>query len=167
MSIRQNLTNENFTDLVEESLRQAARSLSDERREYIASLIANGLLTEDIAFVESKHLLRVLGEINDIEVVWLASHAVSSLFNTEFKQKHQDVLKLAPAYIRAPWKDLAKAALQENYKYHLSQLGLLLPVYDRDTKTGLAKTDENGFKLMHYETSLFGKLLLRHIGLSH
>jgi hypothetical protein len=166
VSIRQNLTNENFTDLVEESLRQAARSLSDERREYIASLIANGLFTEDIAFVESKHLLRVLGEINDIEVIWLASHAVNYLFDTEFKGKHQDVLKRAPAFLRAPWKDLTKAALQENYKYHLSQLGLLLPVYDKDTRTGLVATDENGFKLRHYEPSLFGKLLLRHIGLS-
>ena len=163
--IRQKLTDENFSDLMEESLLQAARSLTEERREYIASLIANGLLAEDIAFVESKHLLRVLGEINDIEVIWLASYAVKSLFDTEFKEKHQDVLKRAPAFLRAPWKDLAKAALQENYKYHLSHLGLLEPVYDKDTKTGLAVTDENGFKLQHYQPSLFGKLLLRHIGL--
>ena len=49
--VRSQLTNENFTDLLEEGLRQAARSLSDERREYIASLIENSLSSEDIEYV--------------------------------------------------------------------------------------------------------------------
>ncbi len=46
------LKNENFTDLFEESVRQAAHSLSDERREYLANLIANSLLQQDIEYIE-------------------------------------------------------------------------------------------------------------------
>ena len=61
------LGNEQFTDLMEEGLRQACRSLTDDRREYIASLIAHSLSWDDIEFQESKHLLRILNELNDLE----------------------------------------------------------------------------------------------------
>jgi len=67
--VRSQLTNENFTDLVEEGLRQAARSVSRDRREQIAALIANSLRLQDISYVESKHLLRILGELNEIEII--------------------------------------------------------------------------------------------------
>ena len=92
--LQSQLTNENFTDLVEEGLRQAARSLSDERREHIANLIANSLSQEDIEFIESKHLLRILGEINDIEVIWLKFYH-SHLYGdpTELIRKHESVLQ--------------------------------------------------------------------------
>ena len=40
--LESNLKNDEFTDLLEEGIRQAARSLSDERRSYIATLVANG-----------------------------------------------------------------------------------------------------------------------------
>src|SRR5690606_28838317 len=72
--VRAHLTDENFTDLVEEALRQAARATTDERRQHIASVVAAGLTTEDVSFIESKHLLRILGETNDLEIIWLRSH---------------------------------------------------------------------------------------------
>lgn len=65
--IRSQVTNENFTDLLEESMRQAARSVSDERRQYIANLVSNGIKSSEIEYFESKHLLRILGELNDVE----------------------------------------------------------------------------------------------------
>lgn len=124
--VRAKLTDENFTDLIEEGLRQAARSLSDERREYIASVIANGLSSEDIRFVESKHLLRILGEINDIEVVWLRFYLVPTIGgDNEFRQKHAAVLESVHAHIGATRETLDKNALQESYKEHLVRLGLL------------------------------------------
>jgi outer membrane murein-binding lipoprotein Lpp len=61
--VRSQLTNENFTDLMEEGLRQAARSLSDERREHIATLISKSLDPSGMSYAESRHFLRVLGEI--------------------------------------------------------------------------------------------------------
>ena len=68
------LKDDDFTDLIEEGVRQAARSLSDDRRQYIANIIAHGLTSDDIDSSESKHLLRILSEINDIEVVWLRAY---------------------------------------------------------------------------------------------
>jgi len=93
-SVRSKMTNEHFTDLLEEAMRQAARSLSDERREYIANLIANSLSSEDIEYIESKHLLRILGEINDIEVIWLRFYLVPTIGgDEEFRIKHEGILK--------------------------------------------------------------------------
>src|SRR5436309_9927194 len=54
--VRSQVTNEHFSDLMEEGLRQAAQSLTDERREYIASLIGTSLSSEQVAYIESKHL---------------------------------------------------------------------------------------------------------------
>ena len=51
------LNNGEFTDLIEEGFQQAARSLSDERRQYIASLITNSLSSENISYAESKALI--------------------------------------------------------------------------------------------------------------
>ena len=64
--IRSQISDEQFTDLLEEGLRQSARSLTDKRRDYIAAIIASSLSPQDIEYIESKHLLRILGEINDI-----------------------------------------------------------------------------------------------------
>src|SRR2546426_825239 len=112
--VRAKLTDENFTDLMEEGLRQAARSLSDERREYIASVVSNGLSSEEIEFAESKHLLKILGEINDVEVIWLRFYLVSTIGgDKDYREKHAAVLKPAIAYIGAPQEDLDKSALQE------------------------------------------------------
>jgi len=51
---------EEFTELLEEALHQAARSTSEERRKYLASLVANSLTSDAIEHNESKHLLRIL-----------------------------------------------------------------------------------------------------------
>ena len=56
--VRSQLTNENFTDLMEEGLRQAARSLSDERREHIDTLISHSLDPDGMSYADSRHFLR-------------------------------------------------------------------------------------------------------------
>lgn len=128
--VRSQLTNENFTDLLEEGMRQAARSLSDERREYIARIIANSLSSEDIEYIESKHLLRMLGEINDIEVIWLKYYLDLTMAGDEaFANKHANVLEPILAGMSDPPKIHDKEALQKSYKEHLVQLGLFLHKY--------------------------------------
>jgi len=147
--IRSQLADENFSDLLEEGARQAARSLGDERREYIASLIANSLSQQDIEYIESKHLLRILGELNDIEVIWLRFYLEPALGgDEEFRDAHENILTPIMASISDPPSVLDKEALQESYKQHLSQLGLLKP--------------QNN----NYQIAPLGRLLLRQIGLS-
>jgi oligoendopeptidase F len=141
------LRNEEFSDLLEEGLRQAAHSLSEERREYISSLISSSLSSEDIAYQESKHLLRILDEINDVEIIWLRFflHPIMG-GDEEFRSKHKEVLKPISRVMGASQTVLDKGTLQESYKEHLIQLNLL-------------ERKDKSFRL----TSL-GRLLLREIG---
>src|ERR1035441_5643861 len=44
-----------FTDLVEEALRQASRATTEEKRAYLASLVSNSLAPDAIEHAESKH----------------------------------------------------------------------------------------------------------------
>jgi len=167
--VRSQIVSEEFTDLVEEGLRQAARSLSDGRREYIASVIAGSLSPSDIEYQDSRHLLRLLGEVSDIEVIWLRFHMVPTLGGDEdFRNRHSAVLAPAVSTMGSPQKEHDRAALQHSYKQHLAQLGLLQPRYhvqrhtqqpEYDSRTGAAE-------IAGYELSSLGRLLLREIGLA-
>ena len=156
-----NVKDENFTDLIEEGLRQAARSTTDERREYISALIANSLTSEDISFVESKHLLRQLGEINDIEILWLRFFLVPTLGgDKEFREKHQAVLRPLSVVMGSPQPEIDKSTLRTSYKEHLATLGLLEKKIELDTRGSDVK-----IKVKGYELSILGRLLLRQIGI--
>ncbi len=167
--VRGHLTDENFTDLLEEGIRQAARSVTDERRQYIASLISRGVEASHVEFIESKHLLRILGEINDIEIIRLRFYLVPTIGgDREFRDRHKDIVERVPAYIGASREVLDKAALQESYDHHLAELDLLRPRYHTDSRTGLPEFDRmtGAPKVWHHEITPLGRLLLRHIGLS-
>lgn len=161
------IKNEEFTDLVEEGIRQTARSLSDDRREYIASVLINSLSPDDIQYQESKHLLRILGEINDVEVIWLRNYAVATLGgDEEFRKKHGAILEPVRASLGSTQDVLDKYALQESYKKHLTQLGLLSEKLDVDSKTKQPIYDQhlNLFKTRGHGITPLGTLLLREIG---
>ncbi len=167
--VRSKLTDENFTDLLEEGIRQAARSVSDGRRQYLASLLANGIATSDVSFIESKHLLRVLGELNDIEVLWLRFHLVRTIGgDKEFREKHATVLEPVRTYLGCDQAALDKKALRDGYKKHLAELGLLEPEYETDMRTKQPMFDSltGGLKLHGYGITPLGKLLLRQISLT-
>ena len=167
--VRAQLTDENFTDLLEEGIRQAARSVTDERRAYIASLVAHGIATENVEFIESKHILRILGEINDIEVLWLRYHLVPTIGgDQEFREQHSGIFDIPPAVIGGPQDIRDKNAMRDSYLQHLAQLGLLTPVYQKDMRSGMPEIDTftGAPKLWHYDLASLGGLLLRHIGLT-
>ena len=167
--VRSQLSNENFTDLMEEGLRQAARSVSQERREYIASLIASSLSSQDISYLESKHLLKVLGELNDVEIIRLGSY----LYNThdggkEYWEKHKEVLTPVAARIGSPREEHDKATLQASFDEHLTRLGLLQARYSVDSRTKQPEFDSHtgAQKIRYHELTSFGHLLLRQVGIA-
>ena len=163
--VRSQLTNENFIDLMEEGLRQAARSLSDERREHIASLIANSLDPAGISYAESRHILRVLGGINDIEIIRLASHQYETFGSGEaYWEKHRAVLEPVNPSMASGQDEIDKKTLQDSYDAHLQQLGLLSPRYSVDRKTKqLEVGHDDDLEIRGYSLSSFGRMLLRQL----
>lgn len=163
------LKNEEFADLLEEGGRQAVRSLSDERRRYIAQLVTNGLNGEGIETSESKHLLRILGELSDVEVIWLCYHKHLTFGgHQEYWELHKTVLEPAHAFLGSNPEERGKAALQRSYKEHLTQLDLLTKEFRVDYETKMPEFDRStgAMKVSHYNITNLGELLLREIGLS-
>ena len=143
--------------------------MTNERREYIANLITNSLSQQDIEYIESKHLMRILGELNDIEIIWLRFYLHPTMGgDEEFRNKHAAILAPVMATMVDPPSVLEKESLQKNYKEHLSQQGLLRPRYEVDTKTHLPEYDNftGNQKIRGYEITSLGRFLLRQIGLS-
>ncbi len=166
--VRQQLTNENFTDLFEEGLRQAAHSLSDERREYIANLIANSISLDNLEYIEARHLLRILGEVNDIEVIWLRFFLYPMLKGDEaFRRKHKAILEPVVATMTSTPEERDRAALQDSYIDRLTQLGLLEVVFKTDPKTRTPQYDAftGGQRVERHSLSALGRLLLKYVGL--
>ena len=164
--ITDRLGNEHFADLLEEGVRQAARSLSDDRRQYLAALIVNGLSTENIEYAESRHLLRTLNEVSDVEIVWLRFYREPTLDGDgKFRRRHENVLAPATATLGSSRNELDKAALQDSYKEHLCRLGLLKRRYRVDLRSKEPKFDRNGVQeVAGYAITPLGRLLLRQIG---
>ena len=159
--VREQLGNENFTELVDEGARQAVRAVSDERLAYIANLITHGISSEHIKYVESKHLLRMLGELNDLEIVWLRSYLSSRGDDEEFYEAHRGVLDpISPAF-GDPESDVDKAAIEDSYSEHLANLDLLEREYEIETSHRTTR-----LKVRSYRLTTLGRLMLRAIGLA-
>ena len=154
---------EKSVDLMEEGFLQAARALSEERIDYIASLLKNSLTDEDLERIAYKKLLSILAEINDIEVLILKSYSGSIAQQQEFRREHQQVLTEPIVYLNSSQEKIDKHAIQETYRTNLARLDLLKIRFQQpwpgespefDEETGMMKS--SGYAI----TSL-GRLLLR------
>lgn len=164
-AVRSHLDDEEFTDLVEEGLRQAARATTEERRAYLASLIAKSLTEEAIEHSESRHLLRMLGELSDVEVVWLRAYDNPvPQEDEEFRERHKHILEPVAAHFGSSEEEIDKEALQKSYKAHLERLGLIAGKVkiDRDKNPEFDR-QKGDFKRQLYRTTRLGHLLLRMI----
>jgi len=162
------LKNEECVDLIEEGFVQASRAITDDRRVYIANVIANGISSSDIEYYETKFVLKIIQELNEQEVIWLRSYLCTTMGgDEEFREKYQNILEPTRAYAGSSDRDKEKAALQESYKQHLHRLNLIAPSYSVDHSSGLPEFDKiSGQQSVSfwYLTAL-GRLVLKLIGL--
>lgn len=61
--------------LAEDGFIAASRAVTKERASYIASIVASGLTCEELSEIRQRHLLYLLSELNDEEVLWLRFYA--------------------------------------------------------------------------------------------
>ncbi|PKO39661.1 MAG: hypothetical protein CVU30_18220 [Betaproteobacteria bacterium HGW-Betaproteobacteria-3] len=165
--LQSKLEDEHFTDLLEEGTREALSAVSPERRHYIASLISNGLTEDRVTYVESKHLLRLLSQLNDIEIIWLRFYDYPMLAgDEEFRERHAAILRPVQATLASGPDEIDKQALQQNYVEHLVSLGLLArPLFvDPKTRQPIYDPMARSWKTEGRRTTPLGKLLLRQIG---
>ena len=166
-SLKQKMLTPTKADLFEEGAFQSTRSLSEERLEYIANLVATGITGEEKEEAESKRLLNILAGISDDQLIILASHLHKNQRN-EFQNIHQDVLFTPPATLGSPQSVIDQSTISRLARQQLIALNLLRPNFVRplrgeqpelDPETGMMKS--NGYRL-----TASGRLLLRQIGLA-
>ncbi len=168
--VEQKVKTQEFTDLLQDGFIQASRTLTDERLEYIASLLRNSLTDEELKHIEKKKLLSLLGELNDAEIIWLRKYSFDNVIGNkelqEFIEKHKSLLTpidLMEGEKEYNEKGINKKALQESYIANLSRLRLI-----KDT-TQLGQVRFNSLldeiEPNKYECSDLGRLLLRYIDL--
>ena len=116
---------EKSIDLMEDGFLQAARALSEERIDYIASLLKNSLTDEDLERIAYKKLLSILAELNDVEVLILKSYSGSIAQQQEFRRKHQQVVTGVVVHLGSSQEEVDKHAIHETYRTNLARLDLL------------------------------------------
>jgi len=161
------LSSEDGIDLFEEGFVQASRSLTDERRKYVANVVANGVDDETIEYSESKYLLKLLQELNEQEIIWLRFFMVPTIGgDEEFRKKHRNILDPVGAHLGSDERTIEKASLQDSYKEHLERIGLIRPHYRMNRNTGMPEFDKFSGKpsVSYRDLTPIGKMILKQIG---
>ncbi len=152
--------------LIEDGAYQAVRAISEERRQRIADLVAGGIM--DARYLESRRVLRLLGELDHAELIMLAGYLHKN-HSGEFQQRYSNVLHAPVVYLSSGQEERDAAAVHEAGRQHLLQLGLLeLKVLGQppdavDRRRGGAFTSPMRPPVTTQLTSL-GRLLLRRTG---
>lgn len=135
--LKDQLSNQECIDLFEEAFIHASRAMSQEKREYIADLLVNGLSPERINYSDSKVLLKLIGEINEQEIIFLRFFADPGQNKDQgFYEKHKGVLQRIRVHLTSPQEDVDRASIQSSYREHLERLGLIKRNFIIDKKTG-------------------------------
>ncbi len=165
--VEEKITTPESVDLIEDGFFQAARALSEERKDYIASLLKNSLTSDHLEYIEHKRLLSILGQLNDLEILMLKSYTLhhGTPDSEEFWNTHQGALQPPGAYFGSSQEDIDKHVIHQTHKVHLASLGLLRPAFKRSKKGEAPEFDDKTgmIKATGYSISPLGRLLLRSI----
>ena len=155
-----------FIDLLEDGFYQAARALNEERLEYIATLVAKGLSQDDAEYIRFKKMLSILSSLNDAEVLFLVMYGRFEFGDQSFMEQHKEVLQPKAATMRSSEEELEAAFVQDSYKAHLVELGLLRPRFKRPPRGEFPEFDDKTgmMKASGYDLTPLGRMLLKYIG---
>tara|TARA_R110002049_G_scaffold52872_26_gene148361 strand:- start:59646 stop:60377 length:732 start_codon:yes stop_codon:yes gene_type:complete len=123
-------------DLFEEGLWQSARALSDDRKKYIAELVAKGLQETGLEQQETRHFMRILEQLDDRQIILLAEYhpanspTVGNEQGARFHEANRNVVQPGHAVddiTDHTGREEAQrgSRLNEIMRRHLSSFGLL------------------------------------------
>lgn len=142
---KERIKTDEFSDLLEDAIPQAARALSEERKEYVADLLKNSLTENDLDHLAKKKLLSLLGTVNDAEIILLKFYTLpdgqerdSMISRYPFikanlaKQSDKDLEGQEPILFESYWGHLVMSSLiygNQGSDEKPTKLGLLLLKY--------------------------------------
>lgn len=153
-------TNLMFLDLFEDELLQVSRATTEERIDYLSNLLVCGINSDEVDLLSAKQLLRILGQLNDAEIIWLNYYYTN--FSEDFLEKHSALLQTIPRYLNMDDENFRASVIQESYKLRLEELHLIEPKLKVDNKTGLPKLNfsNTGFEKSYTKITPLGRQLI-------
>lgn len=126
--LEEKINNQESVDLLEDSLLQAARALTRERKEYIASMLKNGLMKEEQTHAEKKKLLSILGELNDIEIIFLKYYSLNLGIGQKhpFVEQHINILITPSRALNVNSDERNRSTFYDSYNWNLERNGLIV-----------------------------------------
>ena len=167
--LRRKLREPDSIDLFEDGAMQSARAIRTDRIEYLAKLVADGIVGDDAQRLQSKRLLNLLRELDDAQIIVLASHLQKNQRDSEFWKRHPGTVDFPFVSIDATRAEEDKALIQQLATDQLIRLGLLKPHFatvrqgeipELDIRTGMLKAAP------YAELKSLGLLVLRQLGLA-
>lgn len=142
-------------NLLEAAIVRASQTPWDEKIEYFANLLVSGLTADKVKQSETIHLMKLLEEINDIQLLILRSNLGTPPEQDAFVKQHPEVFKVKRDYFGGDPQEREEATIFNSYKQDLERLGLLR----------LANTQHAGRSTV-YELAPLGRTLLKRTGLA-
>jgi len=163
--LKQKMTEESYINLLEDGMWQAARASSYERKEYIASILANGISNDNLHELEENILLALLSQLNDNEIIILYSYTMRSRNDQDFREEHENVLMKPLAHMGSNREEIDKATIYDTYREKLVNLNLLHREFKKPKKGEFPEFDEKTgmIKASGYKLTSLGRLFLRYI----
>ena len=91
--IEMKIRDEYFIDLLEDGFILASRAITDQRKEYIATIIKNSITEEALSHLEEKKILSIFSELNDAEIIILQSHALTGEEQRLYFSHHKEIIQ--------------------------------------------------------------------------
>jgi hypothetical protein len=157
--VRRRLDEPTFMGLLEDGVRLVARTSSADIREHVVSIVVDGLSADAARAVSRQHLLKLIEELNDVEMLMLAAAAKTGSDHDEFWRQHEMVLAAPLEYLDDEQAD--RAAIFESYYAHLQRLGLVLTHRNQHALENAPVREQIG---LARELTPLGGVLLRTIG---
>ena len=152
-------------DLIETGGHLAARATTSKRLAQITEVVFRGLCAEQTDFVRRKRILRLLGEVDDDEILLLNAYGQSYAHGMG-SGAWDAIDRPAPAHIGYSPEEMDRDKLYELGNQHLLQLGLLERKFDNVKQGEYPPFDaqSGGFK-SRLQVSHLGRMLLKEAGI--
>ena len=151
-----------FVGLLEDGMAQAARA-SRERIELIAELLTRGISESEARRVDQRHLLQLLGELNDVEVILLIASTLDGVDADRFYRRHEAVLAPPADGGRLSQEEYDRIAMYESHRFHLERLRLV-EFTERKRQFGAPLPTTLTVRGGVMKATPLGRLLVRSIG---
>lgn len=165
--IEMKIRDEYFIDLLEDGFILASRAITDQRKEYIATIIKNSITEEALSHLEEKKILSIFSELNDAEIIILQSHALTGEEQRLYFSQHKEIIQYKPVHLGSSGTEINKDAIHGSFTQNLVALNLLTPQYVRPRRNELPEFDEKTgmMKARGYRVTILGNLLLSYLDL--